>query len=62
MLNDSAKQRVKDLCDQIANEQDHGRFSLLISELNQILEQSGTRIRTDGEASGPDGLSARTPS
>lgn len=62
MLSESAKQRVKDLCDQIANEKDHGRFSLLISELNQILEQSGTRIRTDGEASGADSFSLQNQS
>ena len=38
MLDDLSKQRVKELCDQIAKEQDHKRFSLLISELNDVLD------------------------
>jgi hypothetical protein len=29
---------VKELCDQIANEQDRNRFSQLVSELNQLLD------------------------
>lgn len=41
MLDEDSKQRVKQLCDQIAKEQDRNRFSLLISELNHILESSG---------------------
>jgi hypothetical protein len=43
VLDEDSKQRVKDLCDQIAKEQDRNRFSQLIAELNHILEQSGTR-------------------
>jgi hypothetical protein len=43
VLDEGSKQRVKDLCDQIAKEQDRNRFSQLISELNYLLEQSGTR-------------------
>ena len=43
MLDGDSKQRVKDLCDQIAREQDRDRFSQLISELNQLLEEAGTR-------------------
>lgn len=43
MLEGDSKQRVKDLCDQIAREQDRDRFSQLISELNQLLEEAGTR-------------------
>jgi len=39
------KERVKHLCDLIAKEQDHQRFSLLISELNQLLEHSGSKER-----------------
>jgi hypothetical protein len=52
VLDEVSKQRVKELCDQIAKEQDRHRFSRLISELNQILEDSGTRTsgRTDGVA------------
>lgn len=38
MLNESSKQRVKQLCEQIANEQDHNRFSVLIAELNGLLD------------------------
>lgn len=45
MLDEESKQRVKELCDQIAKERDHNRFSLLISELNRILEAS--RAATD---------------
>jgi hypothetical protein len=40
VLDEISKNRVKELCDQIAKEQDHYRFSLLISELNRILETS----------------------
>lgn len=40
MLDDASKQRVKDLCDQIAKEQDHKRFSMLIAELNQLLDSA----------------------
>ncbi len=47
VLDEISKQRVKELCDQIAKEQDRHRFSRLISELNQILEDSGTRT-SDG--------------
>jgi len=34
-----SKDRIKQLCDLIAKEQDHQRFSLLIAELNQLLEE-----------------------
>lgn len=39
MLDDSSKQRVKELCDLIAKEQDHHRFSVLVAELNHLLEE-----------------------
>lgn len=39
MLDESSKQRVKELCDLIAREQDHHRFSVLVAELNQLLDQ-----------------------
>lgn len=48
MLDDQSKERVKQLCDQIAKEQDRNRFSLLISELNQLLEKSGSPNGGDG--------------
>lgn len=38
LLDDEAKQRVKELCDLIAKEQDHRHFSVLLEELNNILE------------------------
>lgn len=40
MLDEASKQRVKDLCDEIAKEQDHQRFSQLIAELNQLLDSA----------------------
>ena len=48
MLDENSKQRVKELCDQIAKEQDRDRFSLLISELNHLLELSGARPNATG--------------
>jgi len=42
VLDEATKQRVKDLCDQIAKEQDHKRFSQLIAELNQLLDSVST--------------------
>lgn len=39
MLDDLSKQRVKELCDMIAKEQDHHRFSVLVAELNQLLDE-----------------------
>jgi hypothetical protein len=38
MLDDMSKQRVKHLCDLIAKEQDHQRFSVLVAELNDLLD------------------------
>ena len=38
LLDEPSKQRVKELCDQIANEQDRNRFSELVAELNQLLD------------------------
>ncbi len=45
MLDDSSKQRVKELCDMISKEQDHQRFSNLVAELNQLLEQFDPKAR-----------------
>ena len=39
MFDEASKERIKQLCDLIAKEQDHRRFSLLIAELNQLLEE-----------------------
>lgn len=49
MLDEQEKHRVKELCERIANEQDHNQFSILIAELNQLLEQS--ELRTDAARS-----------
>jgi hypothetical protein len=38
LLDDEAKQRVKELCDLIAKEQDHRHFSVLLEELNNVLD------------------------
>jgi hypothetical protein len=40
VLDEASKRRVKDLCDLIAKEQDHHRFSQLLAELNQVLDGS----------------------
>lgn len=48
VLDDASKQRVKDLCDLIAKEQDPTRFSVLIHELNQLLDGLHTGGATDG--------------
>ncbi len=48
MLVGDSKERVKELCDQIAKEQDRNRFSELISELNQLLEKTGSKNGSDG--------------
>lgn len=39
MFDEQSKERIKQLCDLIAKEQDQQRFSLLIAELNQLLEK-----------------------
>ena len=53
VLDDAAKQRVKDLCDLIAKEQDQTRFSVLIHELNQLLDGLHTGGATDGRTGLP---------
>ena len=45
MLDEQEKHHVKELCERIAKEQDHNQFSILIAQLNQLLEQS--ELRTD---------------
>lgn len=43
MLDEQSKQKVKELCDRIAKEQDHKHFSVLIAQLNQLLEDCDGR-------------------
>lgn len=54
MFNGETKARIKYLCDLIAKEQDHYRFSALISELNQLLDAPDSKGSVDPEkGSGP---------
>jgi hypothetical protein len=48
MLDDVSKQRVKELCDLIAKEQNAYRFSDLLRQLNAVLDGSGGAIKGDG--------------
>lgn len=48
MLDEASRNKVKQLCDQIAKEQDRDRFSILVAELNRILEAA------DGQAAGSE--------
>jgi len=43
MLDEQEKHQVKELCERIAKEQDHNQFSILIAQLNQLLEKSELR-------------------
>lgn len=47
MFEGETQDRIKHLCDLIAKEQDHHRFSLLIAELNQLLEASDSKGSVD---------------
>ncbi len=38
MLDETSKRRIKELCNAIANESDHDRFSQLVGELNQVFD------------------------
>jgi hypothetical protein len=51
VLDEVSKQRVQELCNQIANEQDRNRFSRLISELNQVLEDSSAKTNGHSDVS-----------
>ena len=53
MFDEFSKQRVKHLCDQIAKEQDHQRFSLLVAELNDLLEGFDPARKTEIEDGPP---------
>jgi hypothetical protein len=48
MLDDVSKQRVKELCDLIAKEQNAYRFSDLLRQLNAVLDGSRGAIQADG--------------
>jgi len=60
VLDDASKQRVKELCDLIAKEQDQNRFSVLIHELNQLLDGLHTGGGTEGRPT--DGRAGLAPS
>lgn len=49
MLDDTSKQRVKELCDMIAKEQDHQRFSVLVAELNQVLDSFDPKAKKESK-------------
>jgi hypothetical protein len=59
VLDDSYKQRVKNLCDLIAKEQDQKRFSVLIHELNQLLD--GVQASSPKEGDGRAGVTPSNP-
>jgi len=49
MLDEASKQRVKELCDLIAKEQDAHRFSTLLAQLNQVLDGLDPASDKDGQ-------------
>lgn len=49
MLDEASKQRVKELCDSIAKEQDPHRFSSLLVQLNQVLDGLDPASNKDGK-------------
>jgi hypothetical protein len=50
VFDEASKERIKQLCDLIAKEQDQRRFSLLIAELNQLLEMMQPTRARDAQA------------
>ena len=62
MLDEQSKQRVKELCDRIAKEQNHGQFSILITELNNLLEASEFRSNDGHGSASSDGDRSESPS
>lgn len=54
MLDEQSKQRVKQLCELIAKEQDHYRFSRLLAELNTVLE-GNVPLKMDGSSKNDTG-------
>ena len=51
LLDELAKQRVKELCDLIAKEQNPSRFSTLLMELNELLDGASGGKKIDKESS-----------
>lgn len=49
MLDDSSKQRVRELCELIVKELDHHRFSVLIAELNHLLEEFDPNVKKSSQ-------------
>jgi hypothetical protein len=47
------KEQVKQLCESIASEQDPVRFMELVNELNNLLQQSETRLKPNQPLSQP---------
>jgi hypothetical protein len=47
MLDEQSKQKMKELCDLIAKEQDRQRFSSLMEELNRLLDDCYTAPATE---------------
>jgi ribosomal protein L12E/L44/L45/RPP1/RPP2 len=39
VFNEQSKERIKQLCESVTKEQDQRRFSMLIAELDQLLEE-----------------------
>ena len=62
MLDEASKRRVKELCDLIAKEQDHHRFSQLLAELNQVLDGSNSTRKQGGQGEIPVPISKKSPS
>ena len=60
MFDEASKERIKQLCDLIAKEQDQRRFSTLIAELNQLLEKMQPTRPRDAQA-GPVAPSSVPP-
>ncbi len=44
MLNEASKQRIKHLCNLIANESDRDRFTQLVTELNQVFDSAESSL------------------
>ena len=53
MLDEQSKQQLKSLCDRIAKEQDHEQFSVLIKQLNDLLDGTNHRRPHDGSGTVP---------
>ena len=62
MLDEVSKKRVKELCDQRAKEQDHKRFSVLIRELNQVLDGLEPSLKAAEKSDGAAQSGERGPS